>query len=253
MPIITPKTDWSTTNMETISVNDINRIEGNEQTIYDNLYINDYDNNLYRVKKYGSTLWTIDNWRSTKFNDGSSIQLLAPGDAFKDVTTPGYCKYADSSSRFGLYYNWYAASTLIMPPPGWRLPTSQDHENLVSYGISRAWNNDNTITGNKLRDAFSDRVSWLTEVDDVGDMLNYNISGFNFQGSGLRTYDFITDTYGYFNIGREAYSWLYTEDDTDETKSLGIIISHASAVIDGFLTIPKSKWECMPIRFCRDI
>jgi len=106
----------------------------------------DVDGNVYHTIKIGTQTWMVENLKTTKYNDGTSIGVISGYHS----TTPGYSTYANSSSNkdtYGLLYNWYAVNTGKLAPEGWRVPTQADWQALVDYlGGSE-------LAGGKLKEA----------------------------------------------------------------------------------------------------
>jgi hypothetical protein len=74
--------------------------------------VTDADGNVYHTVKIGNQVWTVENLRTTKYNDGSSIPLDTSTATWVYLTTPAYCYYnnttnAGSINKFGALYNWY--------------------------------------------------------------------------------------------------------------------------------------------------
>ncbi len=122
----------------------------------------DADGNQYHTIKIGTQTWMVENLRTTKYNDGTSIS----GISGYHSTTPGYSVYANTSSNkqtYGLLYNWYAVNTGKLAPEGWRIPTKADWETLIAYL------GGNEIAGGKLKE--SGLTHWEspnTEAVDYG-------------------------------------------------------------------------------------
>lgn len=94
--------------------------------------ISDADGNVYHTIKIGTQTWMVENLKTTKYNDGSTIPVIS---GFH-TTTPGYSIYANTSSNktvYGLLYNWYAVQTGKLAPAGWRIPTDADWQVLIDY------------------------------------------------------------------------------------------------------------------------
>ncbi|HRZ98846.1 MAG TPA: hypothetical protein P5084_14915, partial [Paludibacter sp.] len=84
---------------------------GNEVTFTTLEYpktITDIDGNIYHTIKIGTQIWLVENLKTTKYNDGTSIPLDLSY-YWPYLTTPAYC-YAYNTSSFkdiyGLIYNW---------------------------------------------------------------------------------------------------------------------------------------------------
>ncbi len=93
--------------------------------------VEDLDGNQYHTIKIGTQTWMVENLKTTKYNDGTSIG----GISGYHSTSPGYTMYGDNSITeiYGLLYNWYAVNTGKLAPTGWRVPTQEDWQTLVEY------------------------------------------------------------------------------------------------------------------------
>src|ERR1035441_4507351 len=91
--------------------------------------VTDIDGNVYQTVKIGNQIWTVENLRVTRFNDGTAIPLdtsTATWDSIwnNGLTIPAYCYYnnmtnTDSIKKWGALYNWYAVNTGKLAPKGW--------------------------------------------------------------------------------------------------------------------------------------
>jgi uncharacterized protein (TIGR02145 family) len=106
--------------------------------------ITDIDGNVYHVVTIGTQVWMAENLKTTRYNDGTGIPLVADSTAWSNLTTSGYCWYDDDSSTYGnIYgalYNGYAVSTGNLAPAGWHVPTDSEWTVLTTYlgGLSVA-------------------------------------------------------------------------------------------------------------------
>ena len=104
--------------------------------------VTDADGNIYHTVRIGSQVWTVENFRTTKFNDGTSIPQVPDSVAWHSLTAPGYCYYgntnnADTIKRFGALYNWYCADSKKFAPQGWHVSTDDDWDTLRNYLIKQ--------------------------------------------------------------------------------------------------------------------
>jgi uncharacterized protein (TIGR02145 family) len=131
----------------------------------------DNDNNNYATVqigtgKSGSQVWMAENLKTTKYNDGTNIPLVADNEAWTNLNTPGYCWYNNDASTYkntyGALYNWYSVNTGILCPTGWHVPSDTEWTTLTTFldgesvaggklkktGISY-WQNPNTGATNE--------------------------------------------------------------------------------------------------------
>ena len=82
--------------------------------------ITDIDGNKYDIVKIGEQVWTAENLKTTKYNDGWEIvNIMAPGND------------EDSIPVYGRLYTWYVIDGGKMCPEGWHVPTDSDWSILV--------------------------------------------------------------------------------------------------------------------------
>ena len=172
----------------------------------------------------------VDNLRTTKYNDGTSISLVTNNASWAALSTGAYCYHDNDQSgatsftysgrTYGALYNWYAVNSGLLAPVGWHVATKSDWDTLISYV------GGSTIAGYQLKE-------WL----NVG----YNIPGsrspahwaygsntavgaynFNALPGGIR--DGSTGIYNYESI--YGYWWTTTSYDTNNAYSL--IMSYSS-------------------------
>jgi uncharacterized protein (TIGR02145 family) len=107
--------------------------------------VTDTDGNVYDAVTIGTQVWTVQNLKTRKYNDGAPIPLVTDNAAWAALTTPGYCWYenetpAGLSKRtqiptniYGALYNGYAVSTGKLAPKGWHVPTDSDWITLTTF------------------------------------------------------------------------------------------------------------------------
>ncbi|MBN8707568.1 MAG: fibrobacter succinogenes major paralogous domain-containing protein [Bacteroidetes bacterium] len=126
--------------------------------------VTDFDGNIYHTVQIGNQLWTVENLRVTKYNDGTDIPKVIDNGAWAALTTDAYCAYNNDENNvptYGYLYNWYAVNPLLLAPAGWRVPTEADWTILGDFvgGESTA--------GTKLKST----TGWLNNgngTDDYG-------------------------------------------------------------------------------------
>jgi uncharacterized protein (TIGR02145 family) len=183
--------------------------------------INDPDGNIYQAVKIGKQVWTVENLRTTKYNDSTAIIKDNLEISSSDTApTPKYCYYdemkdPDSIVKFGALYNGFAVSTGKLAPQGWHVPTKADWDTLQNYLIAQGHNWDGTKTENKIAKSLSAMTDWpmSTHKNCYGeincDVAKNNKSGFSAVPAGYR------DIFGYFQvIGYYGSWWTSTKGDT---------------------------------------
>lgn len=195
--------------------------------------VTDIDGNVYTTITIGTQVWMVENLKTTKYNDGTSIPNVTDGTAWSDLTTPAYCfcnNYVANKTTYGTLYNWYTINTGNLAPTGWHVPTDAEWTTLENYLIANGFNYDGTTTGNKIAKSLAATTLWNTSTTEgaIGnDLTRNNTSGFAALPGGDR-YD-----NGKFNtIGDNGLWWSSTQDSTTSAWSrelyyvYGIIRNH---------------------------
>jgi len=99
--------------------------------------ISDIDGNSYQAVRIGNQTWMVENLKTTKFNDGTSISSIKDSITWNTTTSPGYCFYNNDSvsnkNAYGALYNWYAVNSGKLAPKGWHIPSDAEWTTLISY------------------------------------------------------------------------------------------------------------------------
>jgi uncharacterized protein (TIGR02145 family) len=223
--------------------------------------ITDVDGNVYQTVKLGNQVWTVNNLRVTRFNDGTPIPLIPSAVVdWMDSTTAGYCFYGNTTDtgiikKFGALYNWYAvdpANNKKIAPAGWHVATDADWDILQNYLIENGFNWDGTTTGNKIAKSLESRTDWMdySPVDEptggaiVDDLSKNNTSGFSALPGGNRS----MDSENYSKINFLGYWWAATEIDTQ--NALGRMLYYG--VNEGLAKYGTTKKECISVRLIRE-
>jgi uncharacterized protein (TIGR02145 family) len=84
--------------------------------------VSDADGNAYHSVTIGTQEWLVENLKTTKYNDGTSIPLITSNSGWVNLTTPGYCFYDNDAginkATYGALYNWYTVNTGKLCPAG---------------------------------------------------------------------------------------------------------------------------------------
>ncbi len=178
--------------------------------------VTDADGNVYQTVRIGNQEWTIENLRTTKYNDGTNVPLVTDNAAWSRLSGAGFCFYnnttdAAAKKKWGALYNWAAVKTGKLAPTGWHVPTDAEWDTLQNCLIAHGYNYDGTTSGNKIAKSISTKTDWLTCEDSgaIGnDLSKNNASGFSILPAGYRYYD------GIF-ADQMSFSHLWTATESD--------------------------------------
>jgi len=180
--------------------------------------VTDIDGNVYHTVKIGNQVWTLENLRTTRFNDGTPIPLVTDKDKWFMVMAPAYCWYENdfkNKDKYGALYNWFAVDTKKLVPKGWHIPSEAEWTILENYLIANGYNWDGSTTKNRIAKSLAANEDWIPpaySTDTIGtpcnDLSKNNRSGFSAFPSGSRSYN------GKFmGGGRYAFWWSATAVD----------------------------------------
>jgi uncharacterized protein (TIGR02145 family) len=180
-----------------------------EVIIFEKGTVTDVEGFVYPTVKIGKLWWMAQNLRTTKYNDGTSIPLIVSNIEWIQLTTPGYCWYANDFDNYGTVYgglyNWYAHNTGKLCPIGWHIPTDNEWHNLaLNLDPNSVWagnSSESAIAGGKLKEAGTDH--WLDPNTGAT-----NKTGFSALPGGARwipsgNFEFIGET-GYWSCRDES-------------------------------------------------
>ena len=166
-------------------------------------YVYDKDGNKYSVVSIGTQTWMCENLRTTKFADGTEIPS-ASGNAFKAYGSAAYVNpysTAENVEKFGLLYNWYAATEKNPCPEGYRIPTEADMLVLEKFVAPEA-----TDLGTALSDV-PEKAVWCGA--DAGLATKIKSGAYGFGGS---------DDYGLSLVPGGIYATALSKDASAATK-----------------------------------
>jgi len=192
--------------------------------------VSDIDGNVYHTITIGTQTWTVENLKTTRYNDGTPIPLVSCPAEWADRSAFAYCWFNNDSTTkdtYGALYNWYAVNKKKLAPIGWRVPTDMDWITLQNYLIAHDINWDGTkadsATIAKARQADLDR-----STDTTSSVINNNVS--NITRNGFMTlpggYRLVN---GYFSfIGNNGYWWSATGNVAANTFRSNLFCDYGS-------------------------
>jgi len=99
--------------------------------------VTDIDGNVYHTVQIGTQTWMVENLKTTRFNDGTSIPKVTNNSEWAQSDTAAYCWYDNDSSAnvdiYGALYNWNAVQSDKLAPSGWHVATDQDWTTLTTF------------------------------------------------------------------------------------------------------------------------
>jgi len=159
--------------------------------------VKDIDGNVYKTVTIGTKVWMAENLKTTKYNDGTAIPLVADDKAWEALTTPAYCWYNNDATAnkktYGALYNWYTVNTKKLCPTGWHVPTDAEWTTLTTYLGGES------VAGGKLKE--TGITHWTTPNTGAT-----NETGFTALPGGSRNG-------AYYFIGYYGSWWSATEYD----------------------------------------
>jgi uncharacterized protein (TIGR02145 family) len=188
----------------------------------------DADGNKYGTIRIGEHLWMEENLKTTRFNDGTPIEMVTGYEEWAELESPAYCWYNNDSTHrdtYGALYNWYAVETGKLCPEGWHVPTHNEWSSMVPSYIGGALKETGTL-------------HWRSPNTGAT-----NQTGFSALPGGYRSYQ------GTFNLIRASGYWWSSskanwysssEEDTDRVifRSLQhnnpTLVRHISEKTNGF-------------------
>lgn len=191
--------------------------------------ITDFDNNKYQTVRIGKQVWTVENLRTTHYNDGQPIPLVTDSTKWGNFNiynrtgktngdpVPQFCYYhnttnADTIKKFGALYNWYVVKTGKLAPAGWHVPDSSDWLQLRNYLLKNPFQSAATTEFELVVKSLAAGVNWISSGSTEAIGNNYlanNLSGFSAIPAGYRTGSAMIL---YMFAGDRGFWWSSTEE-----------------------------------------
>jgi len=164
--------------------------------------VTDIDGNIYHTVNIGTQVWMVENLKTTKFNDGTSIPLVTDNTAWSNLSTPGYSWYINSTyykNIYGALYNWFTVNTGKIAPVGWHVPSDAEWTTLINYLGAN-------VAADKLKEVGTSH--WITPNNSAT-----NEAGFTALPGGCHS------SYGQFgDITKVGYWWSSVEVDLNQAN-----------------------------------
>jgi uncharacterized protein (TIGR02145 family) len=174
--------------------------------------LKDSDGNIYRTVLIENQIWMAENLKTTKYNDGSDIPVVADSSIWKNLESGALCWYKNEESvykdKYGALYNGYAVSTGKLCPVGWHVPS------LEELRVLKEHSGDTIRAGGRLKERGTEYWSTPNQGAD-------NITGFSAVPAGIRYFEGSFSALSYFTSfwsatesenGNYWYMSLYYDD-----------------------------------------
>ena len=173
--------------------------------------------------KIGTQIWSALNLNTTNFSNGEPIanaKTLKQWEKATEKRTAAWCSYKNSeenAKKYGNLYNWYALNDARgLAPKGWRVPTSDDFNELYEF----LRENGGNIIG-KLKS----KNSWIS---DDGYSTEEEVNGTDDYGFCALPGGFIQESGDFMDLGIKAFFWTSEETHKFNAKSLHILNGNAN-------------------------
>ncbi len=109
-----------------ISINCMAQADSEPETV------TDADGNVYHTVNIGTQTWTVENLRTTRYNDGTIIPQVQDSTVWNSLSTPAAFFYqmlengAVKNKEIQVVYNGFAVNTEKLAPKGWHIPDYYD-------------------------------------------------------------------------------------------------------------------------------
>lgn len=196
--------------------------------------VTDIDGNNYHTVTIGTQVWMLENLKTTKYNDGTSIPNVTDKAAWTNLTTPGYCWYnnaIDNKIIYGALYNWHTVNTGKLAPLGWHVPTDAEWTTLTDFLTNNGYGYGGN--GSDIAKSLAATSGWGTfsTLGTIGnEQSGNNSTGFSALPGGYC--DFSTGNFsGLLNSG---YWWSSTAYAENSSRIRNLNYNHTTVAPDGY-------------------
>lgn len=139
-PIAPPKNNWGFEKpKEEQKVVSEKKEEKIENKVLELVYgsVKDIDGNTYKTLEIGKYIWMIDNLKTTKLNDGTSLNRITSIDNWDNFDILKYYYYAGNNlvDGQGFFYNVMTTENHLICPKGWRVPNHAEWNDLLGNNM----------------------------------------------------------------------------------------------------------------------
>jgi len=177
--------------------------------------VKDIDGNVYHTVKIHEQTWMVENLRTTHLNDGNNTEIPNIIDnTWGGLTTSAYCWYNNEISNkatYGALYNWYAVNSGKLCPTGWKVPSDDDWNTLISNL------GGDTLAGGRLKEAGT--AHWMSPNTGAD-----NSSGFTALPGGSH----YTNGLFYYN---GKYGWFWSSTESSATEAWHVYMNYNTSII----------------------
>lgn len=167
----------------------------------------DIDGNVYNTIAIGTQVWTQENLKTSRFNNGDVIGTtsIAINNDPSSIYQWPYNEDSLNTSIYGRLYTWYSVTdSRNVCPVGWHVPTESEFTTLANFL------GGDSIAGDKMKETGT--AHWLSTYSTVT-----NSSGFTGLPGGMRG-----NTSGFSNLNILGGFWSSTQMGFDDSFKRGV-------------------------------
>jgi len=218
--------------------------------------VTDIDGNVYQTVVIGNQRWMAENLRVSRYNNGDDIPGGISDNDWGEIREGAYAIYDHNESNtdginspeqmieaYGKLYNWFAVDDERgLCPQGWRIPGSEDMQELLGYLEGQGLPNESgaEAAGNALKSCrqVDSPLGWQcdTSLHPRWDQnQNHGFDAFGFSGlpGGVRVHDG-----SYEHIGSWGVWWTTTEEDHEFRARGSVLVDFDGRML--VMSSPKS-------------
>ncbi len=183
----------------------------------------DIEGNEYLTIQIGDQIWMAENLKTTKYNDGTSIENGGNDNWSRDEGRYQWASTSDMNNAveedlpfdyYGVIYNYAAAESGKLAPVGWKIPSEDDWNELLTFLANNGYSN-------KEGKALKSTSGWVN--DGHGD----DAFGFNALPAGY------VDTFGTPKVDGIVANWMVMTPNDDFTYvAINLLNSDDEVLVD---------------------